>query len=137
MMRVTPYLHLDGNCREVMRFYQECFGGQLELQVLGESPMAEHMPTELHDRILNAQLVAGEFMLMASDFSSPEQLVRSGVVALSVHATDLEATRAAFEKLSEGATVTNPLKEEFFGIYGDLTDKYGFSWMFEVAPTQE
>lgn len=136
-MRLTPYLHLDGNCREVMRFYQECFGGQLELQVLGESPMAEHMPTELHDRILHAQLVAGEFTLMASDFSSPEQLVRSGIVALSVNSNDLEGTTAAFEKLSAGATVTNPLKEEFFGLYGDLTDKYGFGWMFQVEPARE
>jgi PhnB protein len=137
MMRVTPYLHLDGNCREVLRFYQECFGGQLEMQVLGESPMAEHMPTELHERILHAQLVAGEFTLMASDFSTPEQLVRSGIVALSVISDDLEATRATFEKLAAGATVTNQLKEEFFGTYGDLTDRYGFSWMFQVNLAQE
>jgi len=32
--------------------------------------------------------------------------------------------------------VTHALKEEFFGTYGDLVDKYGFSWMFQYGQGQ-
>ena len=73
---------------------------------------------------------------MASDMSTPEQLIRSGAITLSVSSDDLAATRAAFDKLAVGANVTNQRKEEFFGIYGDLTDKYGVSWMFAVGNAQ-
>ena len=38
-----------------------------------------------------------------------------------------------FKKLSAGGHVNTPLKEEFFGTYGDLTDKYGFHWMFQFG----
>lgn len=133
-MRLSPYLQFDGNCREAFTFYHECLGGQLDLQLLGESPLAAGMPEALHDQILHAHLVAGEISIMASDMSTPEQLIRSGIVTLSINSTDLEATRAAFAKLSDGADVTNPLQEEYFGTYGALTDKFGMSWMFQVDP---
>jgi PhnB protein len=40
--------------------------------------------------------------------------------------------RALFERLSEGAEVTDPLKEQFFGTYGALNDKFGVRWMFHT-----
>jgi len=39
--------------------------------------------------------------------------------------------KTAFDKLSQGAEVTNPLKEVFFGVYGDLNDRFGVRWMFQ------
>jgi PhnB protein len=136
MARLSPYLHFDGNCREAMDFYRDCLGGELWVQTVGETPMAQGMPVETHDRILHAELTAGDVKIMASDMSAPEQLVRSGSVTLCYNGADLAATRAIFDKLSAGANVTNPLKEEFFGTYGDLTDKYGISWMFQVGGEQ-
>jgi PhnB protein len=115
-----------------MTFYQECFGGDLTIQTVGESPMAEHLPAALHERVLHAHLTAEGLSLMASDMSTPEQLVRSGMVTLSVTSDDADRVRAIFEKLSVGANVTNTLQEQFFGLYGDLTDRFGFCWMFEV-----
>jgi PhnB protein len=133
MARLSPYLHFDGNCREALTFYRDCLGGELWVQTVGESPMAQGLPAEAHDRVLHAELTAGDVKIMASDMSTPEQLVRSGSVTLCYNGADLEATRPIFDKLSAGANVTTPLKEEFFGTYGDLTDKYGISWMFQVG----
>ncbi|KKW20560.1 MAG: Glyoxalase/bleomycin resistance protein/dioxygenase [Parcubacteria group bacterium GW2011_GWF2_50_9] len=37
----TPYLRFnDEKCREAMNLYKKCFGGNLTLQTVGESPMA-------------------------------------------------------------------------------------------------
>ena len=38
----------------------------------------------------------------------------------------------------EGATITMPLNEEFFGRFGMLTDKFGVQWMlhFNTAPSK-
>ena len=44
-----------------------------------------------------------------------------------------EEIETLFSKLSQGGKVTTPLKHEFFGIYGDLTDKFGINWMFQFA----
>jgi PhnB protein len=41
--------------------------------------------------------------------------------------------KALFEKLSEGAELTDPLTEQFFGTYGALSDKFGVRWMFQTG----
>jgi PhnB protein len=38
-----------------------------------------------------------------------------------------------FDKLSEGADVMDPLKEQFHGLYGALNDKFGVRWMFQTS----
>jgi PhnB protein len=40
--------------------------------------------------------------------------------------------KTLFERLSEGAEVTDPLKEQFFGTYGALNDEFGVQWMFQT-----
>jgi len=40
--------------------------------------------------------------------------------------------KALFERLSEGADVTDPLEEKFFGTYGALNDRFGVRWMFHA-----
>ncbi len=132
MARLTPYIRFNGNCREAMTFYRDCLGGELEIQTVGESPMAAGMPAETHDRVLHAVLVADGITIMASDMGGSEHAVQRGAFTLCVNSDDLAQTRTFFDKLSVGANVTNPLKEEYFGTYGDLTDQYGISWMFQV-----
>ncbi len=52
--------------------------------------------------------------------------------ASSLSGGTFEELNALFERLSEGAEVTDPLKEQFFGIYGALNDKFGVRWMFQT-----
>jgi uncharacterized glyoxalase superfamily protein PhnB len=66
MTQLSPYLHFDGTCREAMTFYQSCFGGELRLMTVGESPMAARMPAKQHERILHASLKADSVSIMAS-----------------------------------------------------------------------
>jgi len=44
----------------------------------------------------------------------------------------LEELKTLFKRLSDGAEVTDPLKEQFFGTYGALNDKFGVRWMFQT-----
>jgi uncharacterized glyoxalase superfamily protein PhnB len=43
-----------------------------------------------------------------------------------------EELKTLFERLWIGAEVTDPLKEQFFGTYGELNDKFGVRWMFQT-----
>lgn len=44
----------------------------------------------------------------------------------------IESLRSLFDRLSDGAQVTDPLKQVFFGAYGALNDKFGVRWMFQT-----
>jgi PhnB protein len=105
MAQLNPYLHFDGNCREAMTFYKSCLGGELEIQSVGESPMA-------------------------SDMMGPGGVQKGNEVSLTISGSNKEEIESFFSRLAAGGKVTHPLKEEFFGLYGDLTDKFGVNWMF-------
>ena len=57
MLTIHPYLNFDGDCREAMSFYAQLFGGQLDLQTFGASPMADQVgPDEERPRSCTARL---------------------------------------------------------------------------------
>jgi len=130
MTKINAYLHFDGTCREAMEFYRSSIGGELKLMTIGESPMAARMPAAMHKKILHALLVADGFTLMASDMMGPEGIQRGNSVSLSLVSGDRQELETAFAKLSAGGKVTHQLQDEFFGLHGALTDRYGIDWMF-------
>ncbi len=133
MAGFTPYLGFKGNCREAMTFYQDCFRGNLELTTFGEVPADSQMPPEAHDLIMHAQMQAGDFVLFGSDgMAIMGGNTEPGSVSISITAIPLAELQQYFDKLSQGATDVQPLNKEFFGTYGQLTDKYGVNWMFQT-----
>jgi len=130
--QATPYLHFNGDCREAMTFYRDCLGGELVMQTVGESPMAQGMPAEAHDRILHATLQHGAAELMASDMMDGGEVATGNVLTICINGGTRDETRRYFDALAVGGTVGHALVDEFFGMFGDLTDRYGISWMFQA-----
>jgi PhnB protein len=132
MTNISVYLTFDGNCKEAMNFYKEAMGAELTMQTVGESPMADKMPAEKHDKIMHSSLLKdGTLLLMASDMMMNGEVVQGNTVNLCVNTDTEENVKTMFAKLSEGGEVTHPLKEEFWGaLYGDFKDKFGIRWMF-------
>ena len=46
MINLTPFLLFDGNCAEAMTFYHICFGGELTLTQVSDTPMKAQMLPE-------------------------------------------------------------------------------------------
>jgi PhnB protein len=131
MTTLTPYLLLDGKCHQAMEFYRSCLGGELTVIKVKDSPMKDHMPAVQQDKVLNARLRSGNLEISASDWLRPDRTPICGnTVCLYLSGGTLHELKALFEKLSEGADVTDPLKEQFFGTYGALNDKFEVRWMF-------
>lgn len=131
MTTLTPYLLLDGKCQQAMEFYRSCLGGELTVIKVKDSPMKDHMPAVQQDKVLNARLRSGNLEISASDWLRPDRTpIRGNTVCLYLSGGTLHELKALFEKLSEGADVTDPLKEQFFGTYGALNDKFEVRWMF-------
>lgn len=133
MPQLTPFLLFDGNCAEAMRFYQGCFGGDLLLIPLGDTPMKGGFPPEQHGRITYARLKSGAVELSATDWLHPTQKPEQGnMTAMLVAGTEPDELRRVFDRLSEDADKKTfvALQEMPFGLYGHLTDRYGKSWFF-------
>lgn len=133
MITLAPYLLFDGSCHQAMEFYKSCFGGELTATKGKESPAKDHMPAVQQDKIIYARLRSGNLDISASDWLRPDQTpIRGNTVCLYLSGGTFEELKALFERLSEGAEVTDPLKEQFFGSYGALNDKFGVRWMFHT-----
>jgi PhnB protein len=137
MANLSPYLAFNGNCREAMEFYKSALGGELNLMTIGSSAVAAQMPPAAHDNIMHADLVRGDFRLMAADSFGTESLTAGDNVSLMLDCSSAEEIEMLFSNLSQGATITQPLKDEFWGAtFGMLTDKYGIHWMFNHQKDQ-
>ncbi len=130
-----PYLNFDGRTAEAMAFYQRCLGGELSVMRFAGSPMP-HAP-EHADRVMHASLKAGDVVIMASDTRPGEPAVHGNGVNLSLNFDNEAELRDTWAKLSEGATITMALEQQFFGLFGVLTDRFGLSWMVHYAAEQQ
>lgn len=136
MTTLTPYLLFNGTCLQAMEFYKSCFGGELSATKVKDSPAKDHMPAVQHNKIINARLRSGNLEISASDWLRPDETaIRGNTVCLYLSGGTFPELKAIFEKLSEGAEVTDPLKEMFFGFYGALNDRFGVRWMFQANKT--
>lgn len=137
MLHCTPFLLFDGNCAEAMTFYQTCLGGDLTLIKLGDTPMKDQFPPEKHDRIINAQLKSGAIDFSATDWmASPKLEPKPGnTFSIYVVGETYDDVKTVFDKLADGADQDTrtfiELNNMPFGSYGQLTDKYGVSWIFK------
>ena len=130
MTQINSYLTFNGNCREAMTFYKECLGGELVLQTVAESPMADKMPPQMKKSILHSTLTKGNLVLMGSDMVGEQGLIRGNTVSLMLNCNSEQEIKTVYKNLSKGGEATHPLENTFWGaLFGDLTDKYGNHWL--------
>ena len=140
MLRTTPFLLFTGECAEAMTFYHRIFGGELTLMKTGDTPMREQFPPEKHGLIINAHLKSEAVEFSATDWHA-DDLDPSPGNTFSIYLTGENSgeLRRVFDGLAEGADRDArkfmPLNAAPFGTYGQLTDRYGVSWVF-VGPPQ-
>lgn len=135
MANLNPYLSFRDNAREAMEFYQSVLGGDLDINVFSEYPDMMQDPSE-GDLLMHAQLTTPDgLVLMASDTPSSMPYVTPQGFSVSLSGTSAETTRAVWDGLSDGATVTIPLAvAPWGGLFGMLVDRFGVSWMLNGDP---
>lgn len=136
MIQTSPFLLFDGNCAQAMTFYQQCLGGELTVTRTGDTPMKEQFPPEKHDRLLHARLTSGAVDISAADWmASPWLDPKPGnTTAIYLTGANLSELQPIFDKLAQGADQDKRTFMELapvpFGVYRQLTDQFGVSWIF-------
>jgi PhnB protein len=127
---ITSYLTFQGNCREAMTFYQECLGGKLFFQTIGESPLGNKLPDDMKQYILNATLINGNLNIVASDMVPESGLLNGNSVSLLLCCSSAAEASEYFIKLSTDGHATDPLMSTCWGsLFGGLVDKFGNHWL--------
>lgn len=136
-VQMNPYLSFRGDARAAMELYQNVFGGDLQLNTFGEFNSGDQQadPADAQ-KIMHARLSAPDGIeLMAADAPQAMQPSPNGTISLS--GDDAEKLRGYWDKLSEGGNVLMPLEKQMWGDeFGMLIDRFGVSWMVDIAPAR-
>jgi len=125
---VNPYLFFSGNCREVMAFYKEATGGNLEMMTFEGSPM--EVPSGSEKNIMHSTLTFGDAVIMASNTMPGMDVLPGNASAISLACNDEVEADRLFKSLSEGGRVTMPFEKTFWDAkFGMFSDKFGIDWM--------
>lgn len=142
MITINPYLNFNGNCREAFEFYRSIFGGDFPyVGTFRDMPTdgQQELPEDVKNMIMHMSLpISKETALMGSDVYEGfgQKVGFDGNVELLINTQSKEEADAIWAKLSEGAQITMPLANAFWGDYfGALTDKFGTKWMV-ISPVE-
>lgn len=125
------HLSFHGNCREAMQFYQSCFNGDLEIQLVEEAPHSEELPTWMKHFVLQAILRIPGLMLIGSDLGTPSDLNASNRMAIHLTMYDesyfLEIISALTELQSQHITSLYKTDNRV-----SFTDRYHITWIITL-----
>lgn len=131
--QLNPYLNFRGEAREAMTFYQSVLGGQLDVMTFA-SMGGMGVPESEAEQVMHSALTVSESVnLFGSDVPSHmEGEFANGRISLS--GDDADTLRGWFDGLAEGGTINVPLEKAPWGDwFGDVTDRFGVSWMVNIA----
>jgi PhnB protein len=137
MKAATIYLNFDGNCRQAMKFYERCLGGELHMMPFSEMQGGNY-PKEAKDRIMHAHLAAGPTTLMASDTMPGGQFKQGNNFSICLNLDTVQELEKLFAAFGENGKVTMPLQDTFWGArFGTLVDQFGINWMFNFEKPKQ
>jgi PhnB protein len=142
-VRLLPYLAFPSNGAEVMAYYQNIFGGSLNVMKYGDIPM--DLPftppagavAHAHLNSSGVQITGGDTMCDQTDAETdkPHNSLESGTYSFLLDIDSVNEATALIEKFTAtGGQVKMPFDKAPWGdYYGQVTDKYGVLWAFSVA----
>ena len=139
-LRLSPYLMMNGNAKEAIRFYEKALGGEvLYNQTFGQMPEKPEfpLPEEAKELVAHAMIKVGETEIMFSDMFPGQTSQMGDQVTICISTKDIEKSKQMFESLQQDGQVKMPLQEAFFSpAYGIVTDKFGVTFQIYTEGQQ-
>jgi PhnB protein len=134
-VQAVTHINFNGQARAALSFYHAVFGGQIMLVTYQDFGVeSDGTPG---DAIIWGQVVAENGMrIMAYDVQA-DKAWHPGENAfyVSLRGDAAEEISALWERLVEGGSVVHPLgPAKWSPLYGMLKDRFGVTWVLDVAP---
>jgi PhnB protein len=135
-MKISPYIAFNGNCAEVVAFYEKVFNVKAEIIRYKDAPAEQgyQTPSGSENFVMHAQFELDGESIMLCDVP-PEMPVTIGDnITIMAEFDDAASATAAFDALKQGGEIYMELQETFWSkLFGSLTDKFGISWNISVG----
>lgn len=136
----SPYISFPGNAADAFTYYSKLFGGELSLTTYGDMPEMAGMPfTPPPAAVAHAVLTAPGLTLSGGDGIGENLPSLSSDVYSFVLTIDTEdEARALIDRVvSGGGEIAMPFERAPWGeFYGQVTDRFGILWAFNVPGEQ-
>ncbi|MCM3533184.1 MULTISPECIES: VOC family protein [Cellulosimicrobium] len=133
-VQTTPHLNFRGDARAALELYRSVFGGELVVTTYGD--LAQTADPATADLVVWGQVSAPSgFRVMAYDVPADRPWSPGEApFFVSVRGEDVEEVRGYWDALADGSTVVAPLaSSDWAPAYGMLTDRFGVTWVLDVA----
>ncbi|HST41449.1 MAG TPA: VOC family protein [Conexibacter sp.] len=137
-LNAVTHLNFRGDARAALDFYRGVFDGE-QLLVTYADAQAVQDPAEAEQVMWGQVTAASGFRVMAYDVPSSQPWEPGeNAFFLSLRGDDAEEVSARWERLADGATVVQPLTPSAWApLYGMLRDRFGVTWVVDVAAPYE
>ncbi len=143
---IATHLNLLGTASAALDFYRTVFGGHVLITTYAQVGMPDDAPDA--KKVVFGQLLADNGLcLMAYDIPGREEAFTGSTrrehgatitdqpFFISLTASSLDEIASYWERLSDGATIVEPLAASAWSAgFGMLTDRFGVTWTITVQP---
>lgn len=129
-MPIHAYLTFTGNCREALEFYQGCFGGELSVQTVGDTPASGEMDSRMRACVVLGILRGEDFQLYGTDMVPETGRTVGNAVSLFLHCGSNAELVERYDLLSVGGRRIHEAEAANGGVWtGTLVDRFGVRWI--------
>ncbi|HYE54241.1 MAG TPA: hypothetical protein VD996_05335 [Chitinophagaceae bacterium] len=122
------HLSFNGNCRQAFNYYKTCFGGELTVQTLADTPHGIGMNKEMRKAVVWATLKNEYFKLVGTDLTDEDSIVSGNNVSILIECPSFTERTKLINKLISrnfcSIENTNPLV--------NIIDIYRIRWILSV-----
>jgi len=140
MTKVTPILIFAGQASQAIELYRKAFFAEVKVNILYSEANPKDFDFEYKDEykdlVYHAQIMIGKQLIMVADDYSAVQYDKgdktpdkSFLIDLVIEYDSDDDMKAAYEVLSDGATITTPLcSQTYCSLCVALIDRFGGRW---------
>lgn len=130
IIQATPFIMLDGNASEAIRFYEQALGARVVFrQTFGDAPEGTAEREEAAERIAHCVLEVGREQLFVSDTLPGQAAGEQGKVQICLTTDDAGETGRLYEALRTDGQVEHELGAVYFSpAYAVVTDPFGVTF---------
>ncbi|MCL2436606.1 MAG: VOC family protein [Clostridiales bacterium] len=124
---LIPTIHFAGNCNEVIEFYKQTIGAEVQMIAYAKDAPAELAAVMPPDFVMHSEIkIFGTIVALTDGCEKPPT---GDNHTFTVILETAEEVADVFNKLADRGEVIEPLGQQFWAdLTGMLTDRYGVNW---------
>jgi PhnB protein len=122
------FLTFSGQCRQALKHYQKCFGGELILLTLGDAPNCGSMDKRMQDVVVSATLTNNYFKLAATDLAEESGVVIGNNISILIECSSVNERDSLSSLLLERKNTGTINGDKLISVL----DRFNINWILSV-----